>query len=219
MEKMDKKSRGTNLSGIIHGIGKCHFRLVAFGILLQASSAFCAFGFKLNGTLDKTAISKAYFEGEFNRILPPLEAWRTSRATKTREDSIFVYKYLSVIYAAEPKTQNKAESYMVQLLKLMPTIELVDMYISDNIESIFKDVQGKFLNQQKYVREHDDLGRSLLPVDTTEPKHNQSHVKETSSSSSWVWWTVGGVGAVAVVAGGYYIMHDDPGSSVKSFEP
>lgn len=191
-------------------------------LLMSAVPCYAAFGWKLDGTLDKPAISYSYFEGDFYRILPPLEAWRASRATKNREDSIFVYKYLSVIYAADSSTRNKAESYMVQLLKLMPTIELVDMYISDNIESIFKNVQEKYLKQQQYVRHHDDLGRSIQ--DSTNAKENKEPrvAKEKSShTSAWLWWTVGGVGVAAAVAGGYYAFHSESPSesSVKSFQP
>jgi hypothetical protein len=191
--------------------------IVAFVPLLCEAS----FGFKLDGALDKPAISKAYFEGDFHRVLPPLEAWRTSRATKTHDDSIFVYKYLSVIYAADSSTRNKAESYMVQLLKLMPTIELVDMYISDNIEAIFKDVQEKYLKQQKYIRNHDELGQartdSASGISKMPPKG--ATVSERHSTP-WIWWTVGGVGLAAAVAGSYFIIHDDSQSpSEKSFKP
>jgi hypothetical protein len=187
---------------------------VAFFLLLVPVTAGAAFGFQLDGTLDKNAISKAYFEGDFHRILPPLEAWRSSRADKTREDSIFVYKYLSVIYAADSTTRIKAESYMVQLLKLMPTIELVDMYISDNIEAIFKDVQDKFLKQQQYVRNHDELGR---PIGDSLPTHNQSQSEPLRSSrkAQWVWWTVGGVGLAAVATATYFVMNENPGSDPR----
>jgi len=192
-----------------------------FGIIVLIKPACAGYGFNLDGTLDKPSISKAYFEGDFHRVLPPLEAWRTSRATKTREDSIFVYKYLSVIYAADSTTRNKAESYMVQLIKLMPTIELVDMYISDNIEAIFKNVQEKYLKQQQYVRHHDELGRTLEDSTGGKPKQEPVLAKEKPrQSSEWVWWTVGGVGVAAAVAGGYYVLHDNPASpTTKSFEP
>lgn len=188
-------------------------------LLLLPIPASAAFGFRLDGSLDKNSISKAYFEGDFHRILPPLEAWRNSRVAKTREDSIFVYKYLSVIYAADSTTRNKAESYMVQLLKLMPTIELVDMYISDNIEAIFKDVQDKFLKQQQYVRHHDDLGRPLTDSTVTkDPKQPASF--EPKHNYQWVWWTIGGAGLAATVAGGYFILHQDhPSPAVKTAEP
>jgi hypothetical protein len=195
--------------------------LLAAILFLLPELANGAFGFRLDGSLDKNAISKAYFEGDFHRVLPPLEAWRTSRATKTHDDSIFVYKHLSVIYAADSSTRNKAESYMVQLLKLMPTIELVDMYISDNIEAIFKDVQEKYLSQQKYIRNHDELGQartdSTAGISKIPPKNTALRERH---STPWIWWTVGGVGLAAAIAGSYFILHDDSQSpSEQSFKP
>lgn len=56
------------------------------GILSSTASCHAAFGFKLDGSLDKPAISKAYFESDFARILPPLEAWRQGIADKTRDN-------------------------------------------------------------------------------------------------------------------------------------
>lgn len=164
-----------------------------------------AFGFKLDGTLDKEAISHAYFEGDFSRVLPPLEMVRqTFPANSTRDDSIFVYKFLAVVYAADSTTRPKAESYMVQLLRLMPTIEIVDMYISDNIHAIFKDVKQKYLEQQKYVREHDSLGRPLK--DSTDGKQSPRR----RSSSRWIGWALGGVGTAAAAATAYYVMDNEP---------
>jgi len=194
---------------------------LAIFLLLSPLRASAAFGFQLDGSLDKNAISKSYFEGDFHRILPPLEAWRNSRSPKTREDSIFVYKYLSVIYAADSTTRPRAESYMVQLLKLMPTIELVDMYISDNIEAIFKDVKGKFLDQQQYIRNHDELGRTRQDSATVIAKNDSKTGKlGPAKSNQWIWWTVGGVGLAAAVAGSYYAFHEESSSPTnKSFEP
>jgi len=194
---------------------------LAFVLLLLPIQASAAFGFQLDGSLDKNAISKSYFEGDFHRILPPLEAWRNSRSPKTREDSIFVYKYLSVIYAADSTTLSRAESYMVQLLKLMPTIELVDMYISDNIEAIFKDVKGKFLEQQQYIRNHDELGRTRQDSVTGKTKNDSKDgALRPVKSKQWIWWTVGGVGLAAAMAGSYYVLHEEASSPTnKSFEP
>jgi hypothetical protein len=168
-------------------------------ILAIAPHTFAAYGFKLDGTLDKEAISRAYFEGEFSRILPPLEVYRQSfPASATKEDSIFVYKYLSVIYAADPLTRNKGESCMVQLLRMKPTIELIDLYISDNIEAIFKNVKRSFEQRQKYTREHDLLGN--VKNDTasaTDPK---------TRSKKWIWWTLGGVGTAVIATTAYFAL-------------
>jgi hypothetical protein len=183
----------------------------ALAILMLASPAWASFGFKFDGSLDKDAISHAYFEGEFSRVLPPLETYRQSfPANATRDDSIFVYKYLSVIYAADPSTRKKAESYMIQLVKLMPTIELIDMYISDNIEAIFRNVKANFLQQQQYVREHDIYGK---PVDNpgkgqpTGPGEDKpSAAIGAGKSRAWIWWTVGALGTAAIATTVYVAM-------------
>lgn len=186
----------TKISRTLRGFA---FSLVlAFAI--APAAALAGFGFKWDGTLDKEAISHAYFEGEFSRILPPLEMYRQSfPVTATREDSIFVFKYLSVIYAADAATRAKAESYMVQLLKQMPTIELIDLYISDNIQAIFKNVKNEFLKQQKYVRDHDEYGR------TTKDSVQVGSAKK-SSSRKWIWWSVAGIGAATSVGVTYYLV-------------
>ena len=170
------------------------------GSLFFAPNIHGAFGFNIDGTLDKKAISHAYFEGEFSRILPPLETFRQSYPNPTKDDQIFVYKYLSVIYAADSSTRKKAESYMIQLVKLMPTIELIDLYISDNIQAIFRDVKSNFLKQQKYVREHDVYGHPSNPG-----PDSATHPKPRNGSSSWVWWTAGGVSLTAVAATLYFV--------------
>ena len=185
---------------------------VAFAI--APTIALAGFGFKLDGTLDKEAISHAYFEGEFSRILPPLEMYRQSfPATATKDDSIFVYKYLSVIYAADSSTRNKGESCMVQLIKMKPTIELLDLYISDNIASIFKDVKKNYLQQQKYVREHDLVGNDIQDSSGAIPPKKRSH--------QWIWWTTGAVGVAAVATTAVVLLQEESKSTKRSepFKP
>ena len=180
--------------------------------------AFASFGFTLDGTLDKPAISKAYFEGDYQKILTPLETWRQGIAeNKTREDSIFVFKYLSVIYAANPSTKEKSRSFMFQLLALAPTIEILDMYASDEIERAFRDVKKEFRERNDYVSTHDRLGNERLKPVPTGPE--TTHPKE-AHSSNWIWWSAGGVGLAAVVVGTYFLFHEDSGSPTKrTFEP
>jgi hypothetical protein len=192
---------------------------VAIALTLLVLPVHAAFGFKLDGTLDKTAISKSYFESDFARIRPPLEAWRTSLALKTRDDSIFVFKYLSVIYAADSTTKEKSKSFMFQLITLAPAIEIMDLYVSDQIELMFKSVKAQYQERQQYMNRHDMLGKEMEtpPIPSRAPATTRT---PETRSADWVWWTVGGVGMAAAVVGGYYILHDDPASpKAKSFEP
>ena len=188
--------------------------ILLFSMPLQAKTAF---GFKFDGTLDKDAISKSYFEGDFSRILPPLETYRQAfPKTATKDDSIFVYKYLSVIYAADPSTRKKAESYMVQLLKLTPTIELLDMYISDQISAIFNGVRSDFERQQKYVREHDIYGHNAADTARAAPMTGGTGKK---SSKAWIGWTAAGVGAAAIVGTTIYLINDTESPTRYSLKP
>jgi hypothetical protein len=179
------------------------------GILLcfLAVHGFASFGFHLDGTLDKPTISKAYFEGDFARILPPLEAWRQGLAeNKTRDDSIFVFKYLSVIYAANPSTKDKSRSFMFQLLNLAPTIEILDMYASDEIERTFHTVKQEFKERNAYLSTHDHLGNETAPVAQPQ-QHAPPPIKTPEEhSSKWVWWTAGGVGLAATAIGAYLLL-------------
>lgn len=71
---------------------------------------------------------------------------------------------------------------MVQLIKMKTTIELLDLYISDNIASIFKDVRQNYLQQQKYVREHDMVGNAIRDSSAGAPPKKRSH--------QWRWFSI-----------------------------
>jgi hypothetical protein len=128
--------------------------------LVAVRPAHAIKGINTDGTLDKPTVSKAYFEGEFWTVINALEAFRKSGMKTTREDSVYTFKYLSVVYAADPTTRKKAESYMYQLIKMMPTIDLIDLYISDNIESIFKKVKSDYEKLEKYHGSESNLQAS-----------------------------------------------------------
>ena len=192
-------------------------------LLLTCADTWAGFGFKRDGTLNKDAIDSAYFEGEFYRIRPPLEAYsRSFPSNATRDDSIYVYKFLSVLYAADSTKRAKAENYMVQLLKLNSSIELVDMYIPDEIEAMFKNVKASYLKQQQYMREYDRLGnkkQGSTSRDSIPRVKTQAVSTSKKASRTWMWWTAGGVGLAAAVAAGYYLLHEDSSPANKVFEP
>jgi hypothetical protein len=90
---------------------------------------------------------------------------------------------------------------MVQLIKMKPTIELIDLYISDNIEAIFKNVKQSYEQQQKYTRAHDLVGN--------ERKDTTSVTAPKTRSTKWIWWTLGGVGTAAIATAAYFALNDD----------
>jgi hypothetical protein len=170
-----------------------------FGAL---ATAHASFGFNLDGTLDKPVISKAYFESDFERIVLPLETWRQVFAeNKTRDDSIFVFKYLSIIYAANPATKEKSKSFMFQLLTLAPNIEILDMYATDEIERMFRSVKQEFRERNAYISTHDHLGKERPKPEMKKPITSQ---RNEPPSAKWVWWFAGGAGLAAAVGATFF---------------
>ena len=203
--------------------------------LFAATPALAVKGINADGSLDKPTISKAYFEGEFWTVINALEAFRKTGMKAGREDSIYTFKYLSVVYAADPTTRKKGESYMYQLIKMMPTIDLIDLYISDNIESIFKKVKSDYEKVEKVHSEespglqaaaHDSVAlpkaepaKPLVAKDATVKAQDYPAAPEKPAAAShgkkprikaWVPMAVGGVG---VAAAAYFIATLGSGSS------
>lgn len=206
-------------------------RAILLALLIVSQSASGATdGLNADMSLDRASISKAYFEGDFDKVVKALETFRKAYPNPSREDKIYAYKYLSVIYAAKPETRAKAESFMYQLLKIMPSIELMDLYISDNIEAIFNSVRMRFEHQQQYAGKGAEASPGPKDIDPApassaapiasaapaapgpaRPDSAAARAGKKSGRSSWVWWTTAGVGVAAAVAGYVYLAADaDP---------
>ncbi len=182
--------------------------------------------------LDKEAVKAFYFEGEFDKVINILEPWRKANPNASLADMVFIYKYLSVVHAANPATRKRAESYMYQLLKLKPTIELLDMYISDSIEGIFKDVRADFSAREAYLKKqrgnpdsvnsgvsrYSQPGASAAAAGTVPSQPAAAN----KTSKKWVWLTLGGTAVAGVVAAFLLLSPDEapapgaPGSLTNS---
>lgn len=194
-------------------------------------------GINPDGSLDKPTVSNAYFEGEFWTVIKALEAFRKSGMKTSREDSIYTFKYLSVVYAADASTRKKGESYMYQLIKMMPTIDLIDLYISDNIESIFKKVKLDYEELEKVKGTNSPQNAAAVP-DTLGAKPAEVAVapvqeypvapampakesgKKKSGLPRWVPFVGVGVG-VSVATATYFLLavSSDPASDASTPRP
>ena len=170
-------------------------------------------------------IKNLYNEGEFEKIRISLEAFlKKSGKTSEPKERIFAYKYLGVIYAAEPHGYPLAETYFYQLLKLAPNAHLSDMYVSTAIEEVFTRTQVRFRKENQDNLEFDEFGnprkhqatdtgiapakgdttrpiRPVRPVKTDSLPTRQPARKKDASIRSWPWLLGGGL---VLAAGGYY---------------
>ena len=111
-------------------------------LLLQPAVAATA-------TIDHDAVHHAYNEGDFDAVLKLTDPFTNGKASYSCSDSAFVFKHLAVVYSANPKTREKGKYYMYRMLEMLPSAELVDMYVSDEVDRLFDKVRKDFKSRQK----------------------------------------------------------------------
>jgi hypothetical protein len=134
------------------------------------------------GALNQVAIHYQYSDGDFPAVIEAIDEFTSSHKKYDRKDSIFIAKHLAVVYTANPETRERGKYYMYQLLELVPSAELVDMYVSDEIDLIFAKVKREYSERRKEREET--------------VKRNE---RERFWKNPWLW----AGGAMAVGAAGY----------------
>lgn len=201
-------------------------------VLLPLFSLAADFGLTRSGSLDQTALTKAYQESEWEQVTKTLEGYlrRHGDSRVSEAERIFAYKYLGVIYAADSLTRSKAESYFTRLLKLSSDVEIVDLYASKRVNELFAEVKNEHVKRQAY--EQKLAGKGASPGNTSatdrgsdEPQIVSKQGKQRSpepipakretrledKNGKWVWWTVGIAAAAGVGAGAYYLTTQNSG--------
>jgi hypothetical protein len=139
--------------------------------------------------LDFSSIEKSYLDGELQDIKVTLEDFlKENSRTASRQDLIFAYKYLGVIYAADSISQPKAESYFHQLFTLAPRIEIMDLYPSARIQETFRRVKMEFKARAEYADQYDSFGNPVensagVDSETASAREKSSRTKAGESSS------------------------------------
>lgn len=178
-------------------------------------------GIRADGSLDRERVHNLYMEGEFDKVQTALEHFRHSVDSLVGADRIFVYKYLGVIYSARPETRVKGEGYLYSLLHLVPTITLLDMYISDAVESIFKGVKERY-HTVAMERRNADAGMSGAqaepePVEAARPAGSPPGKYASgagspgrSGPSRWPYIAAAGVATAGAVAAFVLLSGSEP---------
>ena len=165
-----------------------------------------------------------YREGEFEKIRITLERFlKTSGQAAQPKEKMLAYKYLGVIYAAEPQGYPLAETYFYQLLQLAPNAHLSDLFVSSAVEAVFVKTQQRFLKERRDNTELDEFGNPRATphpgeVTATPARRDtlagpaasgardpvvpmKPRLKQRNRTRIWPW--IVGVGAVGAVTGGY----------------
>lgn len=174
--------------------------------------------------LDTTGMRKLYLEGDFDLAIQVLETSLKDARGLNRMDSIFIFKHLGVMYAAKYETREKGKYYMHQLLSIEPTVRILDMYASDMIYMIFKNIQDEYEEARGRLHRaesHVNGNSQSRPTDDPPLEGQESGKRNSSSSSSSssstsshgshaIYWT--GAAALTLAAGvtAYILLENQP---------
>jgi hypothetical protein len=123
--------------------------------------------------IDSIKVHKLYMDGEFEPAIAILESALKAQKNLSHNDSVFIFKHLGVMYAATYETRERGKLYMHQLLMVEPTAKIMDMYASDMIYMIFKNMQDEFqTNRARF-----DAGKGDPVQGDPNPKQPESHAR------------------------------------------
>lgn len=187
-------------------------RLVLVLILIGLGSAIpTKAAAKSRVPLDTSVIRKTYIDGDFDRAIEDIERALKWGGPFSQPDSVFMFKHLGVMYAAKYETREKGKHYMLQLLTVEPAARILDMYASDMIYMIFKNIQTEFeATQGRLLVDNGDLVRT--------PTAKVSKRESQPKSRAWIGWTAGAVAAAGGIALTLHLI-DEASASPKEHIP
>ena len=176
----------------------------------------------LRSGLDTLAVRKLYLEGDFEEAIQNLEAALKSDSPLDHGDSVLIFKYLGVMYAANSETREKGKYYMHQLLSVEPTAKIMDMYASDMIYMIFKNIQDEFESSRLRMdraQGHLAGNSGQEPVRKDPTKTGLEGSPAPKKSHSTVYW-LGATGVtLAVGAAAWFYLADTEGETHTQNHP
>ncbi len=160
--------------------------------------------------LDSATVHKYYLDGDFEEAIAILETGLKEKRPFNHNDSVFIFKHLGVMYAAQYESREKGKYYMHQLLMTEPTAKIMDMYASDMIYMIFKNIQDEFDTNRMRLAKAEDLvkGNSQTEPNRQEPEQHKAIAGDSNGHT--VLWVGATAAVVAVGVGAYFLLSNGP---------
>jgi hypothetical protein len=125
-------------------------------------------------TLDRKKVHSEYGDGNFETVVQVLETYRANHDRFRKGDSVFIAKYLGVIYASNPDSREKGKYWLYKMLQLDPSADLVDLYVGAEVEGTFEKVRSEFIVRRNYRGINDT--RLAKAVEAGEPPKSKDTV-------------------------------------------
>jgi hypothetical protein len=169
--------------------------------------------------LDTIAVHRQYIDGDFDEAIDKLEIGLKYVTPLSHDDSVFIFKHLGVMYTSKYETREKGKQFMMRLLEVEPTARIMDMYASDMIYMIFKNIQDEYeLAQMKLKRAQGLKDQANQPGDP-DPGKQPTDKPEKVRSYKWVPWTIAAVGIAGGTAVALSLMSDKTAQTKENTIP
>lgn len=169
-------------------------------------------------SVDREWVQNMYQGGELDAVKSKLQSLLKSRPVLSKADSIFVFKYMSVVTAADSGSKSIAKDYMYKLLTIQPSIDIIDMYVSESVYALFQDVRKEFNTRNAYASHKQiiesgfetppvEKSASKQPIPMPNPREKET-VRASDKSRAWLYWTLGGIAVTGAAIGAYYLTQE-----------
>ncbi|MDQ3002226.1 MAG: hypothetical protein M3Y08_13320, partial [Fibrobacterota bacterium] len=172
-------------------------------------------------SLDTTKVKRLYQEGDFEQSIAILESMLKEKKVTNHRDSVFVFKHLGVMYAANDHSRERGKYFMLQLLTIEPTARIMDMYASDMIYMIFKNIQEEYATTHtRYVRAEKHVegnnGTDAKPQSKPDAENPAETRKPEGHKKAFI--LMGATAAAIGVGVAVFLLTDDPPPKSTDFE-
>lgn len=151
-----------------------------------------------------------YMEGEFAKAIGILQKHLSANAKLDRQDSIFIYKHLGVMYSAEYETREKGKWAFHKLLLVDTAAKITDMYASDMIYAIFRTVseEAEASRLENRVSKPSGLVGKQPETDTAKEPGQKPIAMQEKRRIGFPYFWVGATTVIALGAGvtGYFVL-------------
>ena len=204
----------------ILNIGRLVLVLVLVLAPARARAGGRAGGIYAKGMLNHTQAHQAYLEAEWKTLTRDLEKFLADpRRRADYVDSVFAYKYLAVMYAADARTSRQAEAHFRRLLALAPAVDTADLrnlYASPEAMALFRRLR------EEYPREIRATAAKAGPSPETEvpvPGGKGGAGAEARVRRNWMYWGAAAGAAAAVMGALIYVSVSGPQEPARTRIP
>lgn len=101
-------------------------------------------------TLNLQQIRSQYSDGNLDSVVLFIDSFRAKHTRYSLRDSVFIAKYLGVVFTANPDSKEKGKYWFYKMLQLAPRENLLDLYVGESVEHTFDKVKEEFIVRRNY---------------------------------------------------------------------